>query len=708
MNKKNLFMINIVILFTLNIIILFLFFDLSHFNIRVPLVPRGDGYGFLATVKMIISGDFPWYLYPSSELLGAPYGFNLADYPMPMFLDWVFIKFLSFFSSDPIVVFNLYILSSHFLVPLSAYVVMRKLRVMPLLAIVISLLYNYLPFHYWRMTHTLYVGYFFIPIWTYYLLLLWNKKPIFFKYNNDASKYKLDFSKKNIIIIILLILSSTWNYYYSFFFAFLLFIAGVSAWTFTRNRYTIISSMLMIIFIALPIVVNMLPNKIYTMQHGKNTSVAKRSPAESETYALKITQLLLPVEGHRIDAIAEFKERYNHSPLVNENHTATLGAIGSIGLLLLLFVILSKRYKNTIHNRLSILATGAILFATIGGFSSLFALLITPSIRGYNRISVFIAFFALLAFALLLNKYLSTIKKYYLYTILFVLLTVGLLDQIPKNMTFKSTNYNIKKLQSNKKFISDIEQMENNVTKPMVIQYPYMYYPEHGPINGLASYDQFDGYIYGNKIRWSYGAVAGRKNNDWLLRTTREPLKREIKILKSSGFTGIYIDRSGYADYGLAFEADLEKLLHIKPLISDDKTKSFFPLEATGDHIFIFMYFTEGFYRWERGKNSFGWTKGNARLQVANNTKNTEQYRLSFVLGTLKERNVVLQLNGKILKTIHLMPGKSESLSLVVELPPNASELIFTTDTAAALPGNKDKRKLAFSVADLKLTMIEK
>ena len=70
---------------------------------------------------MIISGDYPWYLYPESDLLGAPYGFSFGDYPMPMLLDWLLVKFLSLFSQDSIVVFNIYILLSYILVPISVY-----------------------------------------------------------------------------------------------------------------------------------------------------------------------------------------------------------------------------------------------------------------------------------------------------------------------------------------------------------------------------------------------------------------------------------------------------------------------------------------------------------------------------------------------------------------------------------------------------------
>ena len=234
------------ILLLLNTLAFVILLDIPNFTLNAPIRLHGDGYGAVGVFKMIISGDFPWYLYPKTDLLAYPFGLELGDYPLPMFLDWVFIRFIALFVSDPFAVFNIFVLSSYFFVPIVTYYILRKFRIEPMIAVTIAILFNFIPYHTLRNEHYLYVGYFFIPVWTYYLLLLWNRKPVFFKYDYTFDKYRFDLSKKNIIIMVVLLLSATWNYYFSFFFAFLLIISALSVWSYTRNRYSFYSALIML------------------------------------------------------------------------------------------------------------------------------------------------------------------------------------------------------------------------------------------------------------------------------------------------------------------------------------------------------------------------------------------------------------------------------------------------------------------------------
>ncbi len=580
---------NLAILLALNTLAFIIILDIPNFNIGMPIHLHGDGYGGIGVFKMIINGDFPWYLYPHTQSLSLPFGLSLGDYPLPMFLDWVYVKFLSLFSSDPFIVFNLFILSSYFFVPLSSYFVMRKIRIEPMIAIVISLLFNYIPFHMLRTDHYLYVGYFFIPIWTYYLLLLWNRKPLFFKRKVVDNTYAFDFSKKNIFIMALLVLSASWNYYYSFFFVFFIIVSALSAWAHNKNRYTLYSALIMMFLIIIPVGANMLPYMIYQQQHGKNEAIGQRSAGESERYGLKVTQLLLPLTDHRIKSWSNIKAEYNKGPLINENKMATLGIVGSIGLLTLLLMII-MRQKNTILSRLSILNISTILLATIGGLSSLFALLVTSQIRGYNRISIFIAFFSLLAIAIIMDRFSRkySIKKPYLYPLLMLLLILGLSDQSNSDMAFSQSKKDILSADSDKYFIKSIEQNLSSIKNPKIMQYPYISFPEGRAVEQMGNYDELVGYIYSDHLRWTFGAVAGRESDAWLKALIRTNLPKQIMILKSSGFSGIYIDRRGYKDNAASLEKKISKLLNSQPFVSKDKSKSFFRIAPTGNIPYVF------------------------------------------------------------------------------------------------------------------------
>src|SRR5437764_14098187 len=172
--------------------------------------------------------------------------------------------------------------------------------------------------------------------------------------------------------------------------------------------------------------------------------ISGRISGDAETYALKISQLLLPVSGHRLPALAALKSNYwQAAPLVNETDQATLGLVGSLGFAFLLvwaafrlmgadFKSLNRADQQTL-SLAALLALAATLLATIGGLGSLFALLVSPQIRSYNRISIFIGFFALLAVVLLIDRagarLLRPSAKAFYYFGLALLGTIGIYDQ---------------------------------------------------------------------------------------------------------------------------------------------------------------------------------------------------------------------------------------------------------------------------------------
>ena len=137
------------------------------------------------------------------------------------------------------------------------------------------------------------------------------------------------------VVGICVLVGSTGSGYYPFFACFSLSIAGTGAAILRRRWLPLINGMLMAAIITCTVALNLSPNIIHAFEEGRG-NVFIRSPAEAEIYGLKIAQLLLPLSGHRLKMFAEIKNRYNQAPLVNENDTATLGAIGGVGFLFLL------------------------------------------------------------------------------------------------------------------------------------------------------------------------------------------------------------------------------------------------------------------------------------------------------------------------------------------------------------------------------------
>jgi phosphoglycerol transferase len=320
-------------------------------------------------------------------------------------------------------------------------------------------------------------------------------------------------------------------------------------------------------FVVLGVLINVLPSLIHIFRNGENREGVNRLAAESELYALKITQLLLPRGDHRLDAFFEFASRYSSSfPLVTENISASLGVIGSLGFLLLVGIVLiapffyyktdglaSDNKTISIQLRFQVLAAlslGLVLMATLGGFSSLFAMIVSSSIRAWNRVSIFIAFLSVVAFLmaidLLISKYAkTTFLKIAGIVVAGAILVLGILDQTVKPCR-SCQLANTELVKNDKAFIQAVEK---SLPKSSAIyQLPYMAYSDNGPVNNLGAYDQARGHLHSEHLKWSFGGVRGHEG-DWFYRKLALlPLNEQVAVVSAMGFAGIYIDRRGYLD----------------------------------------------------------------------------------------------------------------------------------------------------------------
>jgi phosphoglycerol transferase len=421
------------------------------------------------------------------------------------------------------------------------------------------------------------------------MVILWvfTDKSFLFHGNNGWNNL---ISKKFAISALICVLVSSAFIYYTFFSCFLLLIAGIIAYLSQRNKYPLLNSLILISVIIFGILVNMSPFLIYQIENGKNPEAVIRSPAESELYGLKIVQLLMPIGGHRIPLLANISGYYSGTaPLVNENAVASLGVIGSIGFLLLIAWafyrisngLMPKTVDLSSHiNELSILNLSVVLLATLGGFGTLFAYLISSDIRGYNRVSIFIAFFSLFAVFLVLDAFSRKYAKSQTSRLLFnificIVLVFGILDQtsssfVPPYASTKAEYLN------DESFVDSIESiMPENA---MIFQLPYIPFPEYPPVNRLTDYSHIRAYLHSKDLRWSYGAMKGRPGDAWQKLVAGMPVGDMLKTLSQSGFKGIYIDSYGYQDDGSKLISDIKQILGAEPLISNNQRIYFFDM----------------------------------------------------------------------------------------------------------------------------------
>jgi phosphoglycerol transferase len=505
------------------------------------------------------------------------------------------------------------------------------------------------------------------------------------------------------------VLAGSGGVYYAFFGCFFLLVAGATASWRERRLHPLSSSAVLVGLISLTVLANVLPFMSDRWQHGPNECAVQRLPANAEIYGLKIAQLLLPVTGHRVSALRALKDRYNDpsTPLVNENDSATLGCVAGVGFLFLIVgLLIRSRYnaRDDLRHGLGVLNASAVLLGTIGGFSSLLSFLLTPWIRGYNRVSVFIAFFALTMVALVLSRLQARLattggRQMLCYVALVALLGLGLLDQMNRGFAHIQHEATHRAFAEDAEFIARIESQVPEGS--MVLELPYLPFPECPPPRPMADYDPFRPYLHSTKLRWSFGAVKGTYADAWQQAVLYRPVKEMVAALALAGFGGIYVDRFGC-------DADLESLLRDRidspPLCSSSGRFAFYDLGPYREKLRQTCSAAEWQRRrqealtpllvtWPRGGElceadgcmSWRWSRDNAICLVHNPTNQVRRASLEMTLEAAGTRSCKLRLDGPLIQEQLTVSGEPTRFTRTLVVPPGEHPIQFHCNGHPAL-----------------------
>lgn len=531
-------------------------------DVSYPYSYQGDSLFHAWMAKSVSEG---WLF--NNPRSGYPFGSNFIDFPGSDFGSHLIIKVFSLLSGSSFTATNLFFLFSFPAAFISSFCVVRTFGVSRALSFVAALLFTFMPFHFQRISHLFYTWYFVAPIFFY----------LAFSVFRSSSKQTLNTPKrkpwaKYALYTLALLAISSFGVYYTLFGVILVSLAGALNLIKTRELLGLKRALVITVILAGGVLLNTTPNLIGKHEQGENSEVAKRSPVESEIYALKLMQLILPRPDHRASYLGQFTQSYNAaSPLINENTTSTLGIIASFGLLTCFLYILASLSGTRTDHRLAFLAASTLvlfLFATIGGLGALFSYSISPSIRGWNRASIFIAFGCVLAFFLVLQLFLERFSsKIHTHSLLAaaIILIVGMYDQTASPCKECSTPQKLA-YDNDKNFVNNIER--SLPEGAAIYQLPYMPFPETPPLNRLADYQLAIGFVHSKNLHWSFGGMKGRDGDMYYRSLANESIEKQLEVIKRLGFNGIYIDRRGYSDNANALITQLTTLLGSPPLLN--------------------------------------------------------------------------------------------------------------------------------------------
>jgi hypothetical protein len=542
--------------------------ELWRTNLRVPFDYLVDAVFNLMVVKAVL--DHGWI--GENPNLGAPFGQQLWDFPSSNgdALQLAIVKGLGLFTHDPALVMNLFFLLTFPLTAAVAFLVLRALGASRASSLVCALLYSLLPFHFERDAHVFLASYYTVPLGCYLALSVLRGKPL-------ISRAAPGVTALTLVLCLIVGSSST---YYAAFTVTLIAIATLVALISGGGLRALASGAATAGVIGATVLALLLPTLLYWDDHGRH-NIELRPPSDTESYSLKLPQLVLPVAGHRVQELAELRQRYNANFGLTEGASNALGAVGTVGLFVLLGTLIAApmrwRRRSGLLDASAALTAGLLMLALTGGLAALFSLYINPQIRAWNRTSVFIGFFALVAIAILLDR-LGALLRGRRYgallapAVLAVVLVVGVLDQTSRPNAAQR-DLTADGYRSDERFF---RALERGLGKGEIFQLPAVRFPEFGWVHRMSDYDHARGYLHtSTKLRWSYGAVKGRPE-DWTAALGTVPSQQIAAAATAAGFDGVYVDRAAYPDGGLSLEEELRQVLQVEPLVSGDQRLSFY------------------------------------------------------------------------------------------------------------------------------------
>jgi hypothetical protein len=502
----------------ISLAVVFAVFWRFKIDFNLPLNYSGDAIVHYNFAKNIQQTGW-WARNPN---FGLPTGQTLYDFPLTENTQLLLIKTLITLGLDWMYSVNWYYILTFPLIAVVSLYCFTRMGLKYQIALPLSIVYTVMPYHFLRgINHLFLSGYFVVPL------------AILLAYSLALEK---KFNRLEYAILVIFIASS--GAYYTYFSVVILSavtaILMVKDWPGRKWIEALIAVAIVIFIFSL----NYLPTFLYTQKNGDIKIISERPASDTEYYGLKITQLILPFEDHNLKLFNKVQKKYisEGTTTLNENQYAALGLVASLGFGFLLVWTLVRpkiRYLDKNDNAsLDLLGTlnlTLVLFGNVGGFATIISTYFTPVFRSVNRVSIFIAFIALFALGILINK----LKPQKATIVAWIILLFAIWDQVSIGVV---RNFMVKpeKYQQLVTYTEEIEAKTNDGGK--IFTLPVGEYPEGADKNFMSIA------LLTDDIQWTSGAENLRKANLWQKELEQGGIANLVTELRNENFAGLLVN----------------------------------------------------------------------------------------------------------------------------------------------------------------------
>lgn len=442
--KRNNLLIDLIYILCTEIIVLLLFllqFQIWNKDFNVPYFTFGDDSWRNSIFGNIIS-DEKWFLSYNCQF---PFGGIELIQKEAYFNQWIQIVIAKIFKNLGYVSWG-FVYFTYFATALLSFISLRILNIQRISALLGAILYDFLPYHFYRIGHWNLSPYYTLPVLLSMCLLL-SKYAIEKKEFSEIPKIE----KKWLIFCFInsFILGMSSIYYLlflTFCISYPLFLGIIN-----KNKISVRFSLfsLFLLFFGLFICIlygNLLSNyaerKICINLPSTTDSLfyssGSRSLWDIVAYQLPVFDLFLPFKSNipLVERIAKTIHQ-NNLFACEDNYMVILGLPLALSFVISLFYLFRKNNKNS---ELLVLCSKynliIIFFSTTLGLS-LFVGLLSTGIRSYNRFSIFIAFFVVVFLCVFIDKYFSSNRKIR-FAIISIMFITGVITEIsPKDGKYR-------------------------------------------------------------------------------------------------------------------------------------------------------------------------------------------------------------------------------------------------------------------------------
>lgn len=521
-------------------------------DLGAPFFYDLDALLYLPLVKTLLETGSIY----ETERLGAPGVQLLYDFPIIDHLHFLALRGFGAAFREPLLAYNMYSLFAYPLTVFTMMWVLRWLRLTLPVAALGGLLYAFLPYHQERHHYHYFLAlYYWVPVSLVPAMALMRGALPFYEPNGDGTFRRALKTRTALLCVLCGIVTASAGAYYAFFACACYGFAGLYAWVGLRTYKAMASAVLLVAPVFATGFAYHVPTYAYQWKNGANF-VTQRDPYEADLYGLKLAHLLLPAPDHNFAPLAALRARYATPDRPSEGETAgSFGLLGGAALLALFVpVLLPVPYKRP-YVAFGALALFLFLLGSIGAFGSLFNQLVTPQIRAYNRLCVFLAVPVLAAGAYWLDRFTLTRTgaraKHVRFAALAGALVLGWFDQTPwgwnplnaKGMA--AVDRQAKRYRIDQEFFAKAEALVPPGTKVFCL--PYVPFPEAPPVRKMANYEHARGYLLTDTLCWSFGAIKRRPTDMWQREVEARPTDEFLQRIVAAGFDALFLDGRGYS-----------------------------------------------------------------------------------------------------------------------------------------------------------------